>query len=60
MTMRVVAVVVSNDQPLYLEKVLEALKKQSFRLERTLVVDSSKSDLVKPVLENFVAQSSKH
>jgi len=60
MTMRVVAVVVSNDQPLYLEKVLDALKKQSFRLERTLVVDSSKSDLVKPVLEDFVAQSSKH
>ena len=60
MTMRVVAVVVSNDQPLYLQNALEALGKQSFRLERVLVVDSSSSDQVKPVLDNFVSQSSKH
>ena len=60
MTMRVVAVVVSNNQPLYLENALDALSKQSFRLDRVLVVDSSSTDQVKPVLDNFVAQSSKH
>ena len=60
MTMRVVAVVVSNDQPLYLQNALEALNKQSFRLERVLVVDSSTVEEVKPVLDNFVSQSSKH
>ncbi len=60
MTMRVVAVVVSNDQPLYLQNALEALNKQSFRLERVLVVDSSTNADVKPVLDNFISQSSKH
>ena len=60
MTMRVVAVVVSNDQPLYLQNALEALNKQSFRLERVLVVDSSTNADVKPVLDTFVSQSSKH
>ena len=45
MSMRVVAVVVSNGQPLYLQKNLEALEKQSFRIDRTLVVDSSKANM---------------
>ena len=58
--MRVVAVVVSNDQPLYLQNALEALNKQSFRLERVLVVDTSTNADVKPVLDNFISQSSKH
>ena len=60
MTMRVVAVVVSKDQPLYLQNALDALSKQSFRLERVLVVDSSTMEETKPVLDNFVSQSSKH
>lgn len=60
MSMRVVAVVVSNGQPLYLQKNLEALEKQSFRIERTLVVDSSKSNETTDLLDAFIAQSSKH
>ena len=55
-----VAVVVSNGQPLYLQKNLEALEKQSFRIERTLVVDSSKSNETTDLLDAFIAQSSKH
>ena len=58
--MRVVAVVVSNGQPLYLQKNLEALEKQSFRIERTLVVDSSTSTETNSILDSFVNQSSKH
>lgn len=60
MSMRVVAVVVSNNQPLYLQKNLEALEKQSFRIERTLVVDSSTSTETNSILDSFVNQSSKH
>jgi GT2 family glycosyltransferase len=60
MSLRVVAVVVSNSQPHYLEKNLEALEKQSFRIERTLVVDSSKSDENNSLLDSFIAQSNKH
>ncbi|MFM1845710.1 MAG: hypothetical protein RIS19_183, partial [Actinomycetota bacterium] len=60
MSMRVVAVVVSNGQPSYLQKNLEALEKQSFRIERTLIVDSSKSHETTELLDAFVAQSSKH
>jgi GT2 family glycosyltransferase len=60
MSMRVVAVVVSNEQPLYLQKNLEALEKQSFRIERTLVVDSSNSTEVSTILDGFIAQSNKH
>ena len=57
-----VAVVVSNDQPLYLQKNLEALEKQSFRIERTLVVDTSTSTSTQTnaILDAFVEQSSKH
>lgn len=55
-----VAVVVSNNQPLYLQKNLEALEKQSFRLERTLVVDTSSSTETNSILDSFVGQSSKH
>ena len=55
-----VAVVVSNNQPLYLQKNLEALEKQSFRIERTLVVDSSTSTQTNSILDAFVNQSSKH
>jgi GT2 family glycosyltransferase len=58
--MRVVAVVVSNGQPSYLQKNLEALEKQSFRIERTLIVDSSKSNETTELLDAFVAQSNKH
>ena len=54
--MRVVAVVVSNGQPLYLQKNLEALEKQSFRIERTLVVDSSKSNETTDLLDLFSQQ----
>ncbi|MFM2276748.1 MAG: hypothetical protein RIT12_144 [Actinomycetota bacterium] len=60
MSMRVVAVVVSNGQPSYLQKNLEALEKQSFRIERTLIVDSSKSNETTELLDAFVAQSNKH
>lgn len=60
MSMRVVAVVVSNGQPLYLQKNLEALEKQSFRIERTLIVDSSKSNETTDLLDSFIAQSNKH
>lgn len=55
-----VAVVVSNGQPLYLQKNLEALEKQSFRIERTLIVDSSKSNETTDLLDSFIAQSNKH
>ena len=55
-----VAVVVSHDQPLYLQKNLEALEKQSFRIERTLVVDTSTSTQTNSILDAFVNQSSKH
>jgi GT2 family glycosyltransferase len=58
--MRVVAVVVSKDQPRYLQKNLEALEKQSFKIDRTLVVDSSQSDEVSSLLDSFVKQSNKH
>ena len=55
-----VAVVVSNGQPLYLQKNLEALEKQSFKIERTLVVDSSKSNETTELLDSFISQSSRH
>ncbi len=55
-----VAVVVSNDQPLYLQKNLEALEKQSFRIERTLVVDTSSSKETETLLDSFINQSTKH
>jgi GT2 family glycosyltransferase len=58
--MRVVAVVVSNGQPSYLQKNLEALEKQSFRIERTLIVDSSKSNETTELLDAFISQSNKH
>jgi len=58
--MRVVAVVVSNGQPSYLQKNLEALEKQSFRIERTLIVDSSKSNETTDLLDSFISESNKH
>jgi len=60
MSMRVVAVVVSNGEPLYLQKNLEALDKQSFRIERTLVVDSSQNEETQKLLDEFLNQSTKH
>lgn len=48
-----VAVVVSNDQPDILRQTLEGLSKQSFRLDRTLVVDSSTGTDVDKVLSHF-------
>lgn len=55
-----VAVVVSNNQPLYLQKNLEAIEKQSFRIERTLVVDTSSSKETETLLDTFINQSTKH
>jgi len=60
MALRVVAVVISNDQPSYLENALAALERQSFRPERVLVVDSSSNQEVQNILERFVNKSSKH
>ena len=53
-----VAVVVSNDQPLFLKNTLDALARQSFRVERTLVVDSSISPEIETVLADFEKQAS--
>lgn len=58
MSVRVVAVVVSNDEPQYLQSALAALDNQSFRVERTLVVDSSSNPEVDKVLDTFVSSSS--
>ena len=58
MSVRVVAVVVSNDEPQYLQSALAALANQSFRVERTLVVDSSSNPEVDEVLNSFVSSSS--
>ena len=55
MSVRVVAVVVSNDEPQYLQSALAALANQSFRVERTLVVDSSSNPEVDEVLNSFVS-----
>ena len=60
MSMRVVAVVVSNDQPQYLQGALAALEKQSFRIERTLVVDSSTQENVSEELNKFQSASSRN
>lgn len=60
MSVRVVAVVVSNDEPQYLKSALTALENQSFRVERTLVVDSSTNPEVEKVLNNFVSSSSRN
>jgi len=57
MSMRVVAVVVSNDQPQYLKSTLDALEKQSFRIERTLVVDSSVEEGMPELLVDFEKSS---
>jgi len=55
--MRVVAVVVSNDQPQFLQSTIAALDKQSFRIERTLIVDSSSEDDISSVLATFEKSS---
>lgn len=60
MSMRVVAVVVSNEQPQFLQSTLVALTKQSFRIERTLVVDSSVSEEVSSVLSEFQKESQRN
>ncbi|NBR77873.1 MAG: glycosyltransferase, partial [Microbacteriaceae bacterium] len=52
------AVVVSNDEPQYLQSALAALANQSFRVERTLVVDSSSNPEIDEVLSIFVSSSS--
>lgn len=57
MSMRVVAVVVSNDQPQFLQSTIAALDKQSFRIERTLIVDSSIEEDLSEVLTNFEKSS---
>ncbi len=53
MSLRVVAVVVSNDQPQYLQSVIDALDKQSFRIERSLIVDSSVQEDISEILTSF-------
>ena len=60
MSLRVVTVVISNDQPNFLRNCLASIEKQSFRPERVLVVDTSKDDEVKSILANFIKSSSKH
>jgi GT2 family glycosyltransferase len=60
MSLRVVAVVVSNDQPSYLQNSLLAIERQSFRPERVLVLDTSSAPEVKSILDDFVSKSSKH
>jgi GT2 family glycosyltransferase len=57
MSMRVVAVVVSNDQPQFLQSTIAALDKQSFRIERTLIVDSSTEENLTDVLTTFEKSS---
>jgi len=56
----VVAVVVSNEQPQFLQSTLNALSKQSFRIERTLVVDSSASEEVSNLLGEFQNESQRN
>jgi len=60
MSLRVVTVVISNDQPNFLANCLSAVEKQSFQSDRVLVVDSSVSPDVDPILESFIGRSSKH
>ena len=60
MSLRVVAVVISNDQPNLLKNCLASIEKQSFRPERVLVVDTSTNEEVKTVLADFIKTSSKH
>jgi len=60
MSLRVVAVVISNDQPNFLANSLTAIERQSFNCERILVVDSSTDAEVGKTLEEFISRSSKH
>lgn len=60
MSLRVVAVVISNDQPNYLQNCLSAIERQSYRAERVLVVDTSTSEEVSVILQDFIKASSKH
>ena len=60
MSLRVVAVVISNDQPNFLANSLNAIERQSFNCERILVVDTSTEVEVEKVLEDFISRSSKH
>ena len=60
MSLRVVTVVISNDQPNFLNSCLRAVEKQTFQSDRVLVVDTSDDDEVKKVLEDFTKRSSKH
>ncbi|MEY4417972.1 MAG: hypothetical protein RIQ88_410 [Actinomycetota bacterium] len=60
MSLRVVTVVISHDQPTYLANCLEAIEKLSFRPERVLVLDSSTQPEVQPILDAFAKKSSNH
>ncbi|MFM8926661.1 MAG: glycosyltransferase [Rhodoluna sp.] len=60
MSLTVVTVVLSNDQPIFLENCLSAIEKQSFRSERVLVVDTSTDISTEKVLDEFISRSSKH
>jgi len=60
MSLTVVTVVLSNDQPIFLENCLSAIEKQSFRSDRILVVDTSTETSTEKVLDAFVSRSSKH
>lgn len=60
MSLRVVAVVISNDQPNFLANSLNAIERQSFSCERILVVDTSTNLDVGKTLDEFVSRSSKH
>lgn len=60
MSLRVVAVVISNDQPNFLTNSLNSIERQSFTCERILVVDTSSETEVEPVLQDFISRSSRH
>ena len=60
MSLRVVTVVISSDQPNFLNSCLRAVEKQSFQSDRVLVVDSSNDEEVEKTLDDFIKRSSKH
>lgn len=60
MSLTVVTVVISNDQPNFLENCLSAVEKQSFRSERVIVVDTSTVASMDSVLDAFISRSSNH
>ena len=58
--MRVVAVVITHDQPNFLKNNLDSISNQTFDVERVLVVNTSTTDESDQILENFKAGSARH